>query len=286
MNKTKKKAVQITNIEIEISIWLEKATQELQTQVFTPAKLRVPNQLRLNVGSMTGTAKDRNHTLGCCYRKDVANGVNMITLNISTTQAKDSGRVLDVLVHELIHAIDNNKHGHKGEFRKMALAVGLKGKMTATIATKKLKKVLAGIVKKIGKFPTKAVSLEGLQKDVNRNLKLECNGTDDVACDHGFNINKTRIQEMSSHTCLCCGVGEYHVKLPAKYGAYKLTISKFFALNEAIAKGKPTWELWDLIDTEVTEYGSIKPEEVQPSQSVGEQLADEVFASIIPPLKS
>ena len=272
-----KKTVKITNVEIEISKWLEKATQELQKQVFTPAKLRVPTKLRLNVGSMTGKG-DRNHTLGCCYRKDVAHGVNMITLNISTTQAKNSARVLDVLVHELIHAIDNNKHGHKGEFKKMALAVGLEGKMTATVATKKLKKTLNGIVKKIGKFPTKAVSLEGLQKDVNRNLKLECDGTDEVACDHGFNINKTRIQEMSSHTCLCCGVGEYHVKLPAKYGAYKLTISRFFALNEAIAKGRPTWELWDLIDTEVTEYGSIKPEDVK--QSAGEQLADEIFGAI------
>ena len=75
---TKNAQIKVENLEIKISQWLEQATQELQKRVFAPAKLQVPKKLRINVGSMTGRG-DKNHTLGCCYRSDIAHGVNMIT---------------------------------------------------------------------------------------------------------------------------------------------------------------------------------------------------------------
>ncbi len=43
-------------------------------------------------------------------------------------------RALDVLTHELIHAIDDCQHGHRKEFSRIAKAVGLEGKPTSTYA--------------------------------------------------------------------------------------------------------------------------------------------------------
>lgn len=245
---TKNASVKVENLEIKISQWLEQATQELQKRVFAPAKLQVPKKLRINVGSMTGRG-DRNHTLGCCYRSDVAHGVNMITLNISTTDAKNSSRVLDVLAHELIHAIDDNKHGHKAEFKKMATAIGLTGQMTATIATPELKKTLDCIVKKIGKFPTQAVSLAGLPKDVCRMINLVCEGTDKQSCDHSLRLNKQRLYEIVNNSCLCCG-GEYKVKLPKKYGEHILSIEAFKALADGNTNS-PFWALLGLLENDL-----------------------------------
>ena len=65
----------------------------------------------------------------------------------------DSLRVLDVLVHELIHAIDDCQSGHGAPFRRIALAVGLTGKMTATVASPELEEKLKVILEKLGEYP-------------------------------------------------------------------------------------------------------------------------------------
>jgi hypothetical protein len=46
----------------------------------------------------------------------------------------DTARVLDVLLHELIHVADDCTSGHKGAFAEAATRLGLEGKMTATTA--------------------------------------------------------------------------------------------------------------------------------------------------------
>ena len=65
----------------------------------------------------------------------------------------ESERVLDVLSHEMIHAIDDCQSGHKGAFRKMAKAIGLEGKMTSTSAGEKLTEKLKEIISRIGNYP-------------------------------------------------------------------------------------------------------------------------------------
>jgi len=44
--------------------------------------------------------------------------------------------VLDVLAHELVHAVDDCKHGHSEAFKTIALSVGLQGKMRLVKACK------------------------------------------------------------------------------------------------------------------------------------------------------
>ena len=64
--------------------------------------------------------------------------VNGGLISLHPTIFNDPSRVLDVLLHEMIHAIVP-KADHRVEFRVLAKRVGLTGKMTATVAGPELK---------------------------------------------------------------------------------------------------------------------------------------------------
>lgn len=240
------KEFKIVNHDVAVTRWFEKATQELSDKVFRPIGRKVPKNIRINVSQLRTANKTHGHTtLGLCYPTHYTAGknkpkkevVNIIQMNIATTGRDNSVDVLDTLAHELIHAIDDNKSGHKkgGDFDKMARAIGLEGKLTSTYAGEELKGRLNSIIKSIGKFPLQEVNLEGLRRDSNRNLKLIC-ADNENDCDHGFNTNRLRVEQMTSRTCLCCGEGSYHIKLGKKYGGAIISIDKFFALTSRVKK--------------------------------------------------
>jgi hypothetical protein len=64
----------------------------------------------------------------------------------------DGDGVLPVLVHELVHVVAG-EGGHRGRFKQVAVAVGLTGKMTATVAGSELCEKLAEIVRQLGPYP-------------------------------------------------------------------------------------------------------------------------------------
>jgi hypothetical protein len=111
----------------------------------------------------------------------------------------ESNRVLDVVCHELIHAIDGNENGHKGPFRTMALAIGLEGKMTSTTASERLNGTLSEIVKDIGEYPHEKLDTTRQKKQGTRMLKMECS-----ECGWNFRTNKTQLAAMTINTCLSC----------------------------------------------------------------------------------
>src|SRR4249919_3591194 len=43
---------------------------------------------------------------------------------------EDSAKVISILAHELVHAVDNCTHGHKAAFVRLAQRMGLEGKPT------------------------------------------------------------------------------------------------------------------------------------------------------------
>jgi hypothetical protein len=74
----------------------------------------------------------------------------------------------------LIHAVEDCQ-GHGPSFRRMALACGLTGKMTATTETEELAETIKQIEKKIGAYPHKKLDYEQYRKpQTTRNLKIEC----------------------------------------------------------------------------------------------------------------
>jgi len=106
--------------------------------------------------------------------------------------------VLDVLLHELIHVIDRNENGHKGPFRKMAKALGLEGKMTATVASDALATRLLHLTAELGPYPHAQLSQLTIAKQSTRMLKVQCPGC-------GFICRTTQkwLDEVGTPTCAC-----------------------------------------------------------------------------------
>lgn len=88
---------------------------------------------------------------------------------------KDPVEVAAVLVHELVHCAVGVKEGHKGKFPRLAKAVGLEGKMTATEAGETLKAHLQEITDDIGLYPhAELTHPKASKKQSCRLLPLKC----------------------------------------------------------------------------------------------------------------
>ena len=133
--------------------WLETAI-ELMKPHFTES---IPGvefpKVRVSVGWPGG--KHGPRTIGQCWAPFTA-ADNVSQIFISPV-LDDPAIVLTTLAHELIHAIDENKSGHKGAFGVMARAIGLEGRLTATVAGETLSAVLATILEKLGPYPHAAI---------------------------------------------------------------------------------------------------------------------------------
>ncbi|MFB7185218.1 hypothetical protein ACFCZT_07840 [Streptomyces sp. NPDC056230] len=125
--------------------WLHRAIEALRPR-YEQVGMPLPERLHVSVGFAS-----KMQRIGECWaRRMSADGVNHIFISPELNEASE---VLGTLVHELIHAADDCKNGHKGPFRKAAVALGLEGKMTATIAGKALAAQLRSLAAEIGPYP-------------------------------------------------------------------------------------------------------------------------------------
>src|SRR5271157_1450138 len=107
--------------------WLLDATKQLTDGLFKHHAESVP-PVRISVGFSIG-GKARKAIGSCWDPKAADDGISQIYIS---PVLNDSIQVLETLVHELIHAILPND-GHRAPFKRIALKVGLTGKMTATV---------------------------------------------------------------------------------------------------------------------------------------------------------
>jgi hypothetical protein len=159
--------------------WLQEAVNLVDACVFTPHDIKVP-QVRVSVGwpSRGGTANAKR-VIGQCWKGMVAaDGIHHVFLSPMLGAKME---MLETLVHELIHAIDDCESGHKGNvkngtgFAGMARKVGLVGKLTATSAGEELMLTLAKIADQLGDFDHSPLRpTAGVPKQSTRMLKVEC----------------------------------------------------------------------------------------------------------------
>ncbi|MFJ7590164.1 hypothetical protein ACIQZO_22815 [Streptomyces sp. NPDC097617] len=129
--------------------WLHQAIDALRPK-FEEIGFPLPEKIHISVGFGYGAKRESSVILGQCWPTPLSeDGVNHIFLS---PEMDDSARVLDVLIHELVHAADNCKSGHKGDFAKYAKLLGLTGKMTATVATPELAETLKELANTIGPY--------------------------------------------------------------------------------------------------------------------------------------
>lgn len=87
----------------------------------------------------------------------------------------DPARVAETVVHELCHVAAGIEAKHGPGFRKVARAVGLEGKLTATHAGPALAGELADIIAILGPYPhAELVPTRPEKKQSTRMLKLTC----------------------------------------------------------------------------------------------------------------
>lgn len=181
--------------------WLMSAL-ELCKPLFTETGSKVPDKIRVSCGFPSRNAFGaRKQSIGECWTDDASKG-KVFEIFISPVLSEPL-RVLDVLVHEIVHAVVGLKAGHKAPFKKVALAVGLEGKMTATVAGAELKKVLEKHCKTLGAYPHDELNkmTNGKKKESCRLLKASC-----PDCGYIIRVARKWI-EVGLPTC-CCG-GEF-----------------------------------------------------------------------------
>ena len=133
--------------------WLMQAVDHL-APLFERAGYAVPI-VKVSIGFPSTGSKGRH--LGQCWStKSAVDGVNQIYIAPHLPTALD---VLDTLVHELVHAVDDCESGHGENFKRIALDVGLKGPMRSAGAGEWLKQDLIKIAEKLGPFPHGRLSL-------------------------------------------------------------------------------------------------------------------------------
>tara|TARA_R100000655_G_scaffold20608_1_gene42462 strand:- start:951 stop:1637 length:687 start_codon:yes stop_codon:yes gene_type:complete len=142
-----------------------------------------------------GGQRSKNKTIGQCFN-DALNGFNEIFIH---PMLDDVIKVGGVLAHELIHASDNCKSGHRGHFRKTAIAIGLEGQMTATTEGEELQAKLKKITKKLGKYPHRSLDYTDRKKQGTRMIKVEC-------AEHSYiaRLSRTAIENEGEPVCPSC----------------------------------------------------------------------------------
>jgi len=115
---------------------------------------------------------NKNKRIGECWSPECS-GDGTVEMMISMG-IDDPLEVASVLVHEMVHAVVGNKHGHKAPFKRVAIAIGLEGKMTATHAGSELAERLNTLFDKMPPYPHARLNASNKKKQGTRMLKAEC----------------------------------------------------------------------------------------------------------------
>ena len=127
--------------------WLLAAV-ELLRPLFAAKGFSVP-PCQVSCGfASTGTRS--GHVGQCWSTKSASNELNQIFI---APTLKSAYEVLDTLVHELVHAVDNCENKHGKEFKKIALKMGMKGPMRSAEAGPELKVILNTLLDTLGPYP-------------------------------------------------------------------------------------------------------------------------------------
>ena len=152
--------------------WLHGANKALG-EIFKVEGYTLPTDVQVTCGWPSKSAgRSSRQRIGECWPRGASkNKVNEVIISMSLD---DPIQVLETLIHELVHVIDDCKNGHKGPFRKMALAIGLEGKMTSTHAGNALKLQLEAISSNLGIYPHGSIDFSNRKKQTTRMHKVTC----------------------------------------------------------------------------------------------------------------
>lgn len=150
--------------------WLEKAVEALRT--FFTDTVKPAENIKVSCGFPSTKALSDNPRVGECWQPASSEDKKTTQIFISPRLHNDA-RVLDVLLHELIHAC--GIQGHRANFKAMAESLGLEGPSSATTAGDALRIKLNEVADTLGPYPSTALlPARKKKKESTRLLKLIC----------------------------------------------------------------------------------------------------------------
>jgi len=154
--------------------WLNMITDSHIRPYFQSKGYTIPTNVKM---SCSFTSKgSKSNRIGECWTDSASEGGNF-EIFISP-KISDSIRTVDILIHELVHATVGIQAGHGKPFADCAKAVGLTGKMTATVATEELKAIIQEWVSVMGEYPHATLQDNGMKKQSTRMIKCVCSHCD------------------------------------------------------------------------------------------------------------
>ena len=150
--------------------WLNQVAQRMRP-LFAEAGAELPERFRITM-SLT----KRQRAIGVCFdRSASADGSYEILVRLDQHEPV---QVAAILAHELVHAAVGVEQGHGPAFGKVARAIGLEGKLTATVPGDEFRASVAPILAEVGPFPHAPLDWSGQRsgpkKQTGRLLKVEC----------------------------------------------------------------------------------------------------------------
>jgi hypothetical protein len=149
--------------------WLLEACEHLRPLLHDVGAECPP--VSVSIGFPKG-GRGRSQAIGQCWpERAAADGRPAVFVSPVLVDAE---RILDVLLHELVHAAVGTGCGHRGKFVTVARACGLIGPATATTAGPELKRRLYAISQALGPLPHAALSVVERPKQTTRLRLWEC----------------------------------------------------------------------------------------------------------------
>lgn len=179
--------------------WLNQMVDLLRND-FLEAGGELPENIRVTCGWPSQGAKaKKKRRIGECWGDDRSDDGHF-EIFISPLLAEHV-EVGAVLVHELVHTAVGIEAGHKAPFRKVATAMGLEGKMTATSPSKELEESLTLVAAEIGRYPHAKLTFSNKPPTQGtRMIKVQC---PDPGCGYILRTTQKWI-DVGLPTC-CCG---------------------------------------------------------------------------------
>lgn len=178
--------------------WLQQLTDKMRP-IFEGVGHPLPEKIRASCGFPSrGALATKKRRIGEAWSSDSSEDQTCETF--VSPMVSDALEVAAIQVHELCHCAAGVKNGHRKPFPSIAKAVGLEGKMTATVAGEDLKSTLQIFIDEIGLFPhAKLVHSSSPKKQGTRMILVKC-----PMPDCGYQVRTTRKWiEYGLPTCPC-----------------------------------------------------------------------------------
>jgi hypothetical protein len=195
--------------------WLHLAIDALRPR-FEAIGFPLPEKIHVSVGFGYGAKRESSIILGQCWPTGLSeDGIPHIFIS---PEIDDEARVLDVLIHELVHAADDCRSGHKGDFARAAKALGLEGKMTETVASPELTATLRALAKAIGPYDHAKLYTQGRPVQPKETPEETPETPDEPEAPAAPSGPKKQGTRMLKVTCKPeCACGGYVVRTTAKW---------------------------------------------------------------------